>query len=147
MPTLCLQELQTKSWALDVERKHSAEIAERRDSSVTAARYKNERGSGLHWNNLSALPSVLLWASLARAQASVVDILLQPNFLEDMSVSQGLAERQFAPTTHLVISVAGHDGSLPIPLLRHANSYSFFFSCPRSLCYVFFSPQDHLFWA
>lgn len=132
-----------------MERKHSAEKAERRDSSVTAARYKNKRGLGLHWTNLSALPSVLLWASLAHAQASVVDILLQSNCLEDMRVSQGLAKRQFAPTTHFVISVAGHDGSLPIPLLRRANPYSFFFFFPhpRSLCPVFFSPQDHLFWA
>lgn len=115
----------TKSWALEMERKHPAEKAERRDSSVTAARYQNVRGSGLRWTNLSALPSVLLWASLARAQASVVDILLQPNCLEDVSISQGLAERQFASTTHLVISVAGHDGFLPIPLLHQTPTLSF----------------------
>lgn len=45
-----------------------------------------------------------------------------------MSVSQGLASRRFGPTTHLVISVAGHDGILPNLIPLYSFCLVFFFS-------------------
>lgn len=135
-----------KSWALEVKRKHPAEKAERRDSSVTAARYKNERGSGLHWTNLSALPSVFLWASLARAQASVVDILLQAELLGRYAYFSGFGWEtvcSYHPLSDLSSWSWRLSANPPTPPCKPL----LFLFLLLSFLLLVFSPQEHLFWA
>lgn len=89
--------------------------------------------------------------SLARRQASAVDILPQSNCLEDMSVSHDLAKGKLCTYHPLSDLSAGHGSLLPIPLsIISVPSALAIFShwllfSPHSTTLL--SPYDRPFWA